>query len=393
VGGEVGPIFHILHHTHTLSLLILLITSPHSPPTQAACHRAWCCGTNQDSNGPLEVYSLGRQPRLGMSPQEGEGGAPADTTTTTTTMETTPEATATPSAATAAAAIAASDPPSTSQEGGGQPSAPGSPTHAVHRGPHPHSPDQRNKKKKKKKKNAQAEQQDDGNDASSPPTTSTNPLNMTPSRSPRARSPLGPGSPTRTPKKHVLIPPNLDVSDTRLAKQLLAGGIMGSSSGAPSLPNTPSRSPSRRSRHARRAKSASTIKKRIVFYIFALGTIFGMSALWWYLHLSYPQYFPSLPPNVNLNISAVLPAGLGLGLGGGDLNSMILSDIYGYMSGASTPETYPGLDAKAKNYTAKYPIVLIPGFVTTGLEVWQGEECASSLFRSRLWGALSMLQV
>lgn len=32
------------------------------------------------------------------------------------------------------------------------------------------------------------------------------------------------------------------------------------------------------------------------------------------------------------------------------------------------------------------------GFVTSGLELWQGEECASSYFRQRLWGTLSMAQ-
>lgn len=33
------------------------------------------------------------------------------------------------------------------------------------------------------------------------------------------------------------------------------------------------------------------------------------------------------------------------------------------------PETYPGLEARKKGLKAHYPIVLIPGFVTTGLEV------------------------
>ena len=32
------------------------------------------------------------------------------------------------------------------------------------------------------------------------------------------------------------------------------------------------------------------------------------------------------------------------------------------------------------------------GFVTSGLELWQGEECAQSYFRQRLWGTLSMAQ-
>lgn len=133
------------------------------------------------------------------------------------------------------------------------------------------------------------------------------------------------------------------------------------------------------------ARTATSMKKRRLFFMFVLGVVSGAWALWRYQHI-YPQYF-NLPPS--LNISSVLPAGLSIG---GDVNSTILSDMYGVLSGASTPETYPGLEAAAKNYTAKYPIVLIPGFVTSGLEVWQGEDCASSLFRSRLWGALTMLQ-
>lgn len=35
---------------------------------------------------------------------------------------------------------------------------------------------------------------------------------------------------------------------------------------------------------------------------------------------------------------------------------------------------------------------MAPGFVTSGLELWQGEECAQSYFRQRLWGTLSMAQ-
>jgi hypothetical protein len=34
----------------------------------------------------------------------------------------------------------------------------------------------------------------------------------------------------------------------------------------------------------------------------------------------------------------------------------------------------------------------VTGFVTSGLELWQGEECAQSYFRQRLWGTLSMAQ-
>lgn len=315
-----------------------------------------------------------------MSPQ-GEDGGPADSTTTRTT---TSEAMAMPAGAAGTAATSASDSPSSHQDEGG------GPTQTVHRGPHPDIHDQGDKTKKKKKKrkdrklqneSEDQQQQDTDSHASSRPTT---PINMTPPRSSHTRSPFGAGS----PYEHTLTPSNIDIT----VLEGLASGV-GSNNGGPSRDNTPSRSPSRRSRHARRAKIAATTKKRKILGSFILGAIFGMSILGWVLRHKYPQYVPSLSPNLNLNISAVLPAGFGLGLSAGELNSTILTDIYGYMSWASTPETYPGLQAAEKNYSAKYSIVLIPGFVTTGLEVWQGEECASSLFRSRLWGAVSMLQV
>lgn len=35
-----------------------------------------------------------------------------------------------------------------------------------------------------------------------------------------------------------------------------------------------------------------------------------------------------------------------------------------------------GRTLSAMGYTAKHPVVMIPGFITTGLEVWKGDECA-----------------
>jgi phospholipid:diacylglycerol acyltransferase len=62
---------------------------------------------------------------------------------------------------------------------------------------------------------------------------------------------------------------------------------------------------------------------------------------------------------------------------------------------ASPRERRPGYQlASQKGATAKYPVVLVHGFVTSGLEVWQGEPCLP--FRSRVWaatyGARSFLQ-
>lgn len=38
------------------------------------------------------------------------------------------------------------------------------------------------------------------------------------------------------------------------------------------------------------------------------------------------------------------------------------------------------------------PVVMIPGIITTGLEVWDGEECIRSYFRQRIWGTSTMFQ-
>jgi hypothetical protein len=50
----------------------------------------------------------------------------------------------------------------------------------------------------------------------------------------------------------------------------------------------------------------------------------------------------------------------------------------------------PGLELAQSGATAKYPIIMIPGFVTSGLEFWSGSECARNQyhFRQRLWTAV-----
>lgn len=48
----------------------------------------------------------------------------------------------------------------------------------------------------------------------------------------------------------------------------------------------------------------------------------------------------------------------------------------------------PGEVLAKEGARAHYPIVMIPGFVTSGLELWEGEDCAKKYFRQRLWGAL-----
>jgi len=45
----------------------------------------------------------------------------------------------------------------------------------------------------------------------------------------------------------------------------------------------------------------------------------------------------------------------------------------------------PGTRLKREGLTALHPVVLVPGIVTGGLELWEGRPCAEGLFRKRLW--------
>lgn len=49
----------------------------------------------------------------------------------------------------------------------------------------------------------------------------------------------------------------------------------------------------------------------------------------------------------------------------------------------------PGFQLAQKYDTnGKYPVVMIPGFITSGLEVWKGKSCMENNFRERVWGGL-----
>ncbi|KAK9280019.1 hypothetical protein L1049_013704 [Liquidambar formosana] len=55
------------------------------------------------------------------------------------------------------------------------------------------------------------------------------------------------------------------------------------------------------------------------------------------------------------------------------------------LTGFQVPEP-PGARLKREGLTALHPVVLVPGIVTGGLELWEGRPCADGLFRKRLWG-------
>lgn len=55
------------------------------------------------------------------------------------------------------------------------------------------------------------------------------------------------------------------------------------------------------------------------------------------------------------------------------------------LPGLRVPEP-PGVRLKREGLTALHPVVLVPGIVTGGLELWEGKPCSEGLFRKRLWG-------
>ncbi|KAI4322355.1 hypothetical protein L6164_022059 [Bauhinia variegata] len=55
------------------------------------------------------------------------------------------------------------------------------------------------------------------------------------------------------------------------------------------------------------------------------------------------------------------------------------------LPGFQIPES-PGMRLKREGVPALHPIILVPGIITGGLELWEGRPCAEGLFRKRLWG-------
>ena len=52
------------------------------------------------------------------------------------------------------------------------------------------------------------------------------------------------------------------------------------------------------------------------------------------------------------------------------------------------PVNRPGYVLAEQGAKAKHPVVLVPGFITSGLELWAGEECAKKHYRQKMWGSL-----
>ncbi|XP_022885454.1 putative phospholipid:diacylglycerol acyltransferase 2 isoform X1 [Olea europaea var. sylvestris] len=63
----------------------------------------------------------------------------------------------------------------------------------------------------------------------------------------------------------------------------------------------------------------------------------------------------------------------------------LLLFMFQCLPGLKVPEP-PGTRLKREGLIALHPVVMVPGIVTGGLELWEGRPCSEGLFRRRLWG-------
>eukprot|EP01091_Cochliopodium_minus_P012740 TRINITY_DN3938_c0_g1_i1.p1 TRINITY_DN3938_c0_g1~~TRINITY_DN3938_c0_g1_i1.p1 ORF type:complete len:664 (-),score=144.14 TRINITY_DN3938_c0_g1_i1:554-2362(-) len=73
------------------------------------------------------------------------------------------------------------------------------------------------------------------------------------------------------------------------------------------------------------------------------------------------------------------------------LNSETLTSAMEMLGFESMRAERPGLILQKEGVTPHYPVVFIPGIVSTGLEVWQGKPCAKN-FREKFWGSSVMVE-
>lgn len=87
-----------------------------------------------------------------------------------------------------------------------------------------------------------------------------------------------------------------------------------------------------------------------------------------------------------LDLPALLPQSL--------LAEEFMSNITSFLrppAGSEGNPFQPGLSLREEfDLKPHFPIVLIPGIVSTGLESWSTANCSQRYFRKRMWGTLSM---
>lgn len=78
----------------------------------------------------------------------------------------------------------------------------------------------------------------------------------------------------------------------------------------------------------------------------------------------------------------------------GDDASQSVSNILNMFSEDTFDEhNSPGFILKEKGVSAHFPVLMVPGVISTSLELWEGLPCSRKFFRQRFWGTLSMLRI
>ncbi|KAK4574166.1 phospholipid:diacylglycerol acyltransferase [Recurvomyces mirabilis] len=127
--------------------------------------------------------------------------------------------------------------------------------------------------------------------------------------------------------------------------------------------------------------------RRRNFWIFALGGIFGILVAGFFASSNGGlDKMVELAGLQDMNLDSlldVLPAGL-------------IKDVRDLQNNEKAAVSYDsfaiGLQARAEGISHKYPVIMIPGVISTGLESWGTEEQSRQYFRKRLWGSWSMMR-
>ena len=104
----------------------------------------------------------------------------------------------------------------------------------------------------------------------------------------------------------------------------------------------------------------------------------------WTEYLADTSFINSFLPSINLG----LPVGFI-----DNITGMLKPSSWTAFMSAEEELRSPGRRMSDKGAQAHYPVILIPGIISTGLEVWRGKKCSEPYFRQRLWGTLTMLRM
>ncbi|KEQ89966.1 Phospholipid:diacylglycerol acyltransferase [Aureobasidium pullulans EXF-150] len=123
--------------------------------------------------------------------------------------------------------------------------------------------------------------------------------------------------------------------------------------------------------------------KRRNAWVFGLGGLFGILIAGFFASSNEVFDMQALK-DMNLDsILDVLPAGL-------------IKDAQALQKNERDAVAYDsfsvGLHAQSQGITAKHPVIMIPGVISTGLESWGTDEPSRQYFRKRLWGSWSMMR-